>query len=61
LFAHRRPEDVEPYRRFFDMHLRFDAEQYGLFFSAAWLNRPLVSDDPELRDMLLRQIDELEA
>ena len=32
LFAHRRPEDVEPYRRLFDMHLRFDAEQYGLFF-----------------------------
>jgi len=60
-FAHRRPEDVGPFRRFFRASLRFDAEQYMLVFSADWLNRRLPDADPELRRLLQQQIDVLEA
>ena len=60
-FAHRRPEDVEPFRRFFRVPLRFDAEQNALVFSADWLNRRLPHDEPEVRRLLQKQIDSLEV
>ncbi len=41
--------------------LFFDAEQNSIVFSSDWLNRPLSGDDPELRRLLQRQIDALEA
>ena len=61
LFAHRRPEDVGPYRRFFRAPLRFDAEQNALVFGADDLNRHLPTDDPAVRHLLQQQIDALEA
>ena len=61
LFAHRRPEDVGPYRRFFRSPLTFDAEQYALVFSSDWLGRKMPGDDPQLRRLLQQQIDALEA
>ncbi len=60
-FAHSRPDDVEPFSRFFRAPLRFDAEQYGVVFAADWLRRPLPATDPELRRLLQQQIDALEA
>jgi AraC-like DNA-binding protein len=60
-FAHRRPEDVGPFRRFFHAPLRFDAEQYGLVFSAAWLSRPLTDIEPDLHRLVQKQIDVLDA
>jgi len=60
-FAHRRPKDVEPYRRTFNAPLRFDAEKYGLVFATHWLGRPLPDVDPELRRLLQQQVDALEA
>jgi AraC-like DNA-binding protein len=60
-FAHRRPGDIDPFRRFFDAPLRFDAEKYGLVFATHWLGRPLPDVDPELRRLLQQQIDALEA
>ena len=60
-FAHRKPPDVGPYRRFFRVPLRFDAEQYALRFSAYWLNHRLPDVDPGLRHLLRKQIDMLEA
>jgi AraC-like DNA-binding protein len=60
-FAHRVPADVGPFRRFFRVPLRFDAEQYALRFSAYWLNHRLPDTDPELRRLLRSQIDMLEA
>ncbi len=60
-FAHRKPEDVGPYRRFFEAPLRFDAEQYAIVFSATWLSHRLPDDDPELRRHLREQIDAIEA
>ena len=34
-FAHHRPADVAPFREFFRVPLRFDAEQFALVFPAA--------------------------
>ncbi len=59
-FAHRRPEKVEPYRKFFQVLLRFDADQYALVFSSSWLNRLLPNADTELRRLLQEQIGALE-
>ena len=60
-FAHRRPADVRPFRRFFRAPLRFDADQYALEFPASWLNHRLPGDDAELRRLLQKQISRLEA
>jgi AraC-like DNA-binding protein len=59
-FAHRRPDDVAPFRRLFKAPLRFDAEQYAVVFSASWLARALPATDPDLRRLLQQQIDKLE-
>lgn len=56
-FAHRRPDDVEPFRRFFRAPLLFDAEQNALVFLADWLTYRLPTDDPELRRQLTEQIE----
>jgi len=61
LFAHRRPVDVGPFRRFIRAPLRFDAEHYALVFSTDWLAHRLPTDDPTLRRLLQQQIDALEA
>jgi AraC-like DNA-binding protein len=60
-FAHRRPGDIAPFRRFFRAPLCFDAEENALVFSADWLNRSLPDTDPQLRRLLQKQIDTLEA
>lgn len=59
-FAHREPEDVEPFQKFFQAPLIFNAEQYALVFSAKWLNRRLADTSPELLDLLRKEIDKLE-
>jgi AraC-like DNA-binding protein len=59
--AHRRPLDPVPFRRFFRAPLRFDAEDNALVFAAEWLDRRLPETDPQLRRLLQRQIDILEA
>lgn len=61
MFAHRKPDNIEPFRQFFRAPLRFDAEQNALQFSAVWLERPVSAADPELRRLLQKQIDALEA
>jgi AraC-like DNA-binding protein len=60
-FAHRQPADVGPFRRYFRVPLRFDAEQNAISFSAYWLKHSLPEADPELRRLLQDQIDALEA
>jgi AraC-like DNA-binding protein len=60
-FTHRKPADVGPFRRYFRVPLRFDAERNAVRFAAYWLNRRLPDADPQLRDLLQRQIDTLEA
>ncbi|MFO7642517.1 MAG: AraC family transcriptional regulator [Candidatus Competibacteraceae bacterium] len=59
-FSHRRPSDSEPYRRFFQIALRFDMEQTALVFPAKWLDHPVTGADPDRRQWLERQIAALE-
>jgi AraC-like DNA-binding protein len=61
IFAHRKPENVEPFRQFFRAPLLFNAEQNALVFLAEWLTYRLPGDDPELRRQLTEQIKALEA
>lgn len=60
-FAQRKPVDVGPFRRFFRVPLRFDAEQFALVFATRYLKRRLPVIDDELRRLLQVQIDTLEA
>ena len=58
-FAHVAPKEPKPYRDFFRARLRFDAEQYTLVFSHAWLKQLLPSSDPALLKVLQREVDRL--
>ncbi len=58
--SHRRPDDVEPLRRFFRAPLHFDADENALVFPAEALQRPLPQVQPELRRLLASQIEALE-
>jgi AraC-like DNA-binding protein len=60
-FAHRKPEDLGPFRKFFQAPLVFDAEHNSVVFSADWLDRRLPESDPQLRRLLQKQIGALEA
>ena len=59
--AHRKPDDVGPFRQYFRAPLLFDAEQNTLVFLADWLNYRLAGDDPELRRQLKAQIEATKA
>lgn len=59
-FAHRRPDDVRPFRRFFDVPLSFDAERCALVFESHWLDSRVRDADPELQRLLQNQIDALQ-
>lgn len=60
-FAHRKPQDVRPFRQFFQAPLRFDADQNALVFSRNWLNRRLPGASTELRRLVQKEIDALDA
>jgi AraC-like DNA-binding protein len=60
-FAHRWPDDIKPFRRFFRAPLHFDSEQASLVFSSHWLDHRLAGADVELQQLLQQQIDALEA
>jgi len=59
-FAHRRPDDVRPFRRFFDVPLSFDAERCALVFESHWLDSRVQDADPELQRLLQNQLDALQ-
>ena len=61
MLAHRRPADVEPYRRIFRAPIRFDAEQNAFIFQASWLSHRLAEHEPAIRRLLKEKIDALEA
>jgi AraC-like DNA-binding protein len=60
-FAHRAPDNVRPFSRFFRAPLRFDQEQSELVFSSSWLGQRLPDADAELQKLLQAQVDALEA
>lgn len=50
--------DVQPYRRFFRVPVRFDAEQSALVFPAGLLERPVPGADHRQRTILERSVAE---
>jgi AraC-like DNA-binding protein len=60
-FAHRAPENVRPFDRFFRCSLQFDAEQSALVFGSDWLHQRLPDAGPELKHLLQQQMELLEA
>jgi len=60
-FAHRKPVDVTPFRRFFQVPLRFDTEQYAVAFNESWLDQPMPDNSPELLHLLQREVNKLEV
>lgn len=59
--AHRAPDNVRPFGRFFRSPLRFNAEQSALVFSTDWLHRRLPDAGPEMQRLLRKEIESLEA
>jgi len=60
-FARGKPGNVEPYAAFFEAPLRFGTGQNAIVFSSVWLGRRLPELDAELRRLIKRQLDEIEA
>ena len=60
-FAHRKPDDIEAFRKLFRVPLYFDAEHYALVLSRDWLAVRPSGADNELQQLVRRQIDDLEA
>ncbi len=52
LSARKAVVDPQPYRRFFGITPRFDAEQHAMVFPAAMLAWPVIGADPDLRRTL---------
>jgi AraC-like DNA-binding protein len=52
LLSRTPPADIQPYRSFFRVPVRFDAEQSALVFPAGLLERPVPGADPRQREIL---------
>ncbi|MEH6584631.1 MAG: AraC family transcriptional regulator [Halioglobus sp.] len=59
-FVHPKPENIRPFKQYFNAPLLFNAEQNGVAFSSTWLQAPLTGADPDLRVLLQTQINLLE-
>lgn len=59
--SHVRPEDPRPYRRLLGPDVRFDADVSGIVFAAAWLDHGISGADPDLRELVMRAIDQAGA
>ncbi len=56
LFSRRRPGNIQPYRDFFRVPLRFDMEQTALVFPTKWLDHAVPGADPVPRQRIERRI-----
>jgi AraC-like DNA-binding protein len=59
--AHRAPDDLQPYRKYFGVPPIFDAAEYAVVFDASFLNRPVPEGDVQLVRLLQQHILALEA
>jgi len=55
LFSTRKPQDLAPYRRFFQAPIRFNAEQCALAFPTRWLEHRIPSADSLLHRHLEKE------
>jgi AraC-like DNA-binding protein len=60
-FEHRRPSNLAPFHHFFQAPLQFNMQENSLVFAASWLSRPLPTANAELKRLLRRKVEELEA
>ena len=58
---HEQPADIEPYRRFFQAPLKFNARHSSVVFPAEWLAKPIQIADPEFRLHLHQRIQEMRS
>lgn len=58
-FAFAQPKSVEPYRRFFGVRPRFDAERTGIVFATQLLHTPIPSADLLLHKLMEERVREL--
>jgi AraC-like DNA-binding protein len=61
LFAHAKPDDVGPYRRFFRAPCQFDLDRTALRFAASWLEYSIPGADPEAQRRLGEQVQAWDA
>lgn len=59
-FAHRKPDDIRPYRNFFRAPLLFDQTHNAIVFSKYWLRQEIPGADAALERLLQKQINSLE-
>ena len=60
-FAHRKPDNIRPFKTYFDAPLSFNSGRNGVEFSASWLQVPLSGLDRDLQALLQNQINLLES
>ena len=60
-FMHSEPQNLEHFRSFFRVRLRFNAEQHAIVFHASTLTVKLPEVHSDLRRMVQKQIDLLES
>lgn len=58
-FSHSPPRDLGPLKRYFQVPLRFDAEETATVFAERWLKQPVPNADPVLLRILQSQLDAL--
>ena len=58
---HKEPENIEPFKKFFGVRLRFYAEQNAILFHSSWLSHRLPDVHSDVRQTVKKQIDMLEA
>lgn len=61
IFPFCAPHDVEAYARVFQLRPQFDAERAALIFPLSCLRQPLQGADPEVRQTLVRCLQEVEV
>lgn len=60
-FCYRAPADDTPFRQLFRAPVRFNQPSSSMFFQAHYLERPIISADPNLRKVLQDYIAMIEA
>ena len=55
-FAHRRPDDIEAFRKLFRVPLYFDGEHYALVFSRNWLRNKPPGAETDIQELIWNQI-----
>jgi len=59
-FTHPKPTSTRPFVHYFKAPLRFNSEKAGVLFPADWLTQPILGADPQLQQLLQKQIDLIE-